>query len=56
MRFNALQDLVRKEILRIFQEFDCDGDGFISPEELRQLLLHHGEEVTNADLMVHVTL
>ncbi|CAK8671948.1 calmodulin-like isoform X2 [Clavelina lepadiformis] len=38
------------EIMRIFQEFDKDGDGYISPEELRNLLLRIGEDFTELDI------
>lgn len=36
--------------MRIFKEFDKDGDGFISQIELKQLLQRYGDDVSETDL------
>jgi len=39
-----------EEVLRIFREFDSDGDGFISPDELKTLLARYGYEASDEEL------
>jgi len=39
-----------EEVLRIFKEFDKDGDGFISPHELKALLSRYGHEATDDEV------
>jgi len=39
-----------EEVLRIFQEFDSNGDGFISPDELKTLLARYGYEASDAEV------
>ncbi|XP_018672651.2 uncharacterized protein LOC100177996 isoform X1 [Ciona intestinalis] len=39
-----------EEVKLIFNQFDKDGDGFISPNELRELLSQLGDNVTDQDL------
>ena len=36
--------------MTIFGEFDSDGDGFISPEELRSILDRHQTKLTDEQL------
>lgn len=38
------------EMLLVFRQFDRDGDGYIGPQELRDLLLQLGEEISDAEL------
>jgi len=39
-----------EEVLRIFKEFDSNGDGFISPDELKTLLARYGYEASDAEV------
>jgi len=39
-----------EEVMTIFGEFDSDGDGFISPEELRSILDRHQTKLTDEQL------
>ena len=39
-----------EEVMLIFNEFDSDGDGFISPKELRNLLNKHQTPLTDQQL------
>ena len=48
----VLQYMLEQGMARIFREFDKDGDGFISPEELRQLLINLGEDFCQSDIIV----
>jgi hypothetical protein len=39
-----------KDLLLEFKDFDIDGDGFISPEELKAGMMRLGKELTDADI------
>ena len=38
-----------EEILEAFRVFDSDGNGFICAAELRHVLIHLGEKLTDAE-------
>ena len=42
--------------MRIFREFDSDGDGFISPDELKTLLARYGYEASDEELKVNLKI
>ena len=39
-----------KEILEAFKVFDKDGNGFVSPDELRQVMINMGEKLTDEEV------
>ncbi|XP_039268176.2 uncharacterized protein LOC120343126 [Styela clava] len=43
------------EMYLVFQHFDKDGDGYICPEELRDLFSSFGDEITEKDLTDMIT-
>ena len=50
---SLLQNCVpEEEAVRIFQEFDRDGDGYISANELRDLLSQLGDDVSDIEIQV----
>ncbi|MBK9370866.1 MAG: EF-hand domain-containing protein [Deltaproteobacteria bacterium] len=45
-RLSHLSPDVRAQLKAVFQEFDLDGDGFLSAEELRAAMVRFDEHLT----------
>ena len=48
-RLSHLSPDVRAQLKAVFQEFDLDGDGFLSAEELRAAMVRFDEHLTDGE-------
>ncbi|MCK6520751.1 EF-hand domain-containing protein [Myxococcota bacterium] len=48
-RLSHLSPEVRAQLKAVFQEFDLDGDGFISADELRAAMVRFDEHLTDGE-------
>ena len=48
-RLSHLSPDVRAQLKAVFQEFDLDGDGFLSAEELRAAMVRFDEHLTEGE-------
>jgi Ca2+-binding EF-hand superfamily protein len=48
-RLSHLSPDVRAQLKAVFQEFDLDGDGFLSADELRAAMVRFDEHLTDGE-------